>query len=229
MKKKKRIILSLSAILQSFLFAFLLTIGIGYAIGYRAFLVNGWSSEPEIMYQSLVINYKQSQNDLYQEFSSSHDINGNVFTKKENGKNIYVTFSTDGKSFTTHTIVAMKPEGEYFEKGEEVRFDNMGITFVRTVGKKCQIITMTNNESSYQPFITDIKNNSDGVSNGSNGPGFEQNEFKDIYGRVLYSFEKVGQILFFARNNFMQIVVYVIILYIANEIIKFVPAYIKNY
>ena len=229
MKKKRRIILSLSAILQSILFAILLTIGIGYLIGYRAYLVNGWSSEPEIMYQSIVINYKQSHESLYKEFAESHQIDGNTFKANEDGKNSYVTFTSDNRSFTTHTIVAMKPQGEYFEEGETVTFDNMGITFVRKVGKECQIITMTNNENSYQSFINEVKNNSDGVSVGSNGPGFEQNNFENISGRVLYSNEKVGQFLFFARNNFMQIIVYVIILYIANEIIKFVPAYIKNY
>ena len=86
--KAKFIIFSL---LKSLLFAFLLTIVFGFVLGYRPILVNGWSAEPDIHYQSLIIiNQKVKATDLK--------------------VGDYITFSMTGKSYITHRIISIDLE-----------------------------------------------------------------------------------------------------------------------
>ena len=53
---KKRMIVKIA--LSSFLIALVITLISAYFLGYRAFVVRGWSSEPDIHYGSLAIDYK---------------------------------------------------------------------------------------------------------------------------------------------------------------------------
>ena len=217
MKKIYKRMFSLSSIVLCIACAVLITAGIGYFTGHRLYLVNGWSSEPEIKYKSLVMDKTISYSELYEDF-----LEGQV-----EGKAVYITFSKSGNAYTTHSIVAMKPEGEYFEVGEEVTFQNMGITFKRKVKSKCQIITMTNNSNSYASFLKPYLEDPSTQPAGESGPGHEELMFSNVKGKVISVYEKLGQFLFYVRFNFLQIVTYVIIFYIANEIFRFVPDYIK--
>ncbi len=218
MKKNKKRLINISMITSSILFALLFTIIIGYICGFRAYLVNGWSSEPDIPYQSLVIDKKMSYDNL------------NVGD--------YITFGS-GKFYTTHVIVAMAGKGDYADKtsfdfGEEITFESMGVIFHR----KCNnvdgatIVTMTNNFNSYQEFLQPYLDSGDSPATrnqvpAGEGPTAEFNTIKQVQGKVINILPKTGQILFYVKNNFMQIVVYVIIFYIAMELLAFVPAYIK--
>lgn len=74
------------------LFAILIMIVLGYVCGYRAILVNGWSAEPHITYQSLIITYKCKQTDL----------------KVDD----FITFTKSGKSYVTHQIVSIDYEND---------------------------------------------------------------------------------------------------------------------
>ncbi len=217
MKKIYKRMFSLSSIVLCIACAVLVTAGIGYITGHRLYLVNGWSSEPEIKYKSLVMDKTISYSDLYNDFLEG----------QAQGKAVYITFSKSGKVYTTHSIVAMKPEGEYFEKGDEVTFQNMGITFKRTISSKCQIITMTNNSKSYESFLKPYLEDPSTQPAGNSGPGHEELVYSNVKGKVISIYEKTGQFLFYVRFNFLQIITYVIILYIANEIFRFVPDYIK--
>lgn len=217
MKKILKRTFSISRIVLSIVCAVLLTAGIGYLMGYRIYLVNGWSSEPEIKYHSLVVDKAIDYSTLYEDYLEA----------KEKGENIYITFSKSGRVYTTHSIVAMKPEGEYFAKDEEVIFENMGITFKRKINSKCQIITMTNNSKSYANFLKPFLEDPSSQPAGNDGPGHEELLYQNVKGKVINSLEKTGQFLFYVRNNFLQLITYVIILYVANEIFRFVPEYIE--
>lgn len=214
---EKKSIFNWSIISTSILFAILFTIILGYLLGFRAYLVNGWSSEPEIPFQSLVIDYKVKFEDLH--------------------VGDYVTFSNDGKSFTTHTIVAKAGEGDhkdkqYFEANEVIQFENMGVIFNRHISRQCTIVTMTNNYKSYESFLRPYLDSGDSpetrtqVDTG-NGPAAEYMNYSNVHGKVINILPKTGQFLIYIKNNFMQILVYVIIFYIATEFFKYVPLYIK--
>ena len=115
----------LSKCLPAFLFAVFIMIGVGYLCGYKAILVNGWSAEPHIAYQSLIITYRCKQKDL------------------EVGD--FVTFSNSGKSYVTHQIVEIDYENDkivckgwqYNSTTEEyeLQSDSQVIKYSNVVGK----------------------------------------------------------------------------------------------
>ena len=76
--------------------AILITLALGYVLGYRAILVNGWSAQPQIPYHSLIVDCKTSLGNL-----------------KEGD---YITFKNTS-TYTTHRIIAIKKDG-YFANGE---------------------------------------------------------------------------------------------------------------
>ena len=96
MRKKTNIwMVMLHALIPSFLIAFVVMIGLGYLLGYKAILVNGWSAEPHITYQSLIVTYKCKFEDLK--------------------VGDFITFSNTGKSYITHQIVAIDYENDQIE------------------------------------------------------------------------------------------------------------------
>ncbi len=91
-KKQNKAKFIIFSILKSLIFAFIVTIILGYILGYRAILVNGWSAQPDIKYQSLIITQKVKAKDL------------NVGD--------YITFSMTGKSYITHQIISIDYEND---------------------------------------------------------------------------------------------------------------------
>ena len=94
-KKTNMLIVMLRACIPAFLIAFVIMIGLGYLLGYKAILVNGWSAEPNITYQSLIVTYRCKFEDL------------------KIGD--FITFSNTGKSYITHQIVAIDYENDSIE------------------------------------------------------------------------------------------------------------------
>ena len=84
MQKNKKVI---SYCFTALLVSIVLTIAVGYLCGYKAILVNGWSAEPHISYQSLIITYKCKFQDLK--------------------VGDFITFTNTGKSYVTHQIVSI--------------------------------------------------------------------------------------------------------------------------
>ena len=82
----------LSHILPALLIAVVLTIAMGYLLGYKAILVNGWSAEPHISYQSLIVTYKCKFQDLK--------------------VGDFITFTNTGTSYVTHQIVSIDYEND---------------------------------------------------------------------------------------------------------------------
>ena len=96
MRKNKNIFIKmLHACIPAFLFAVIIMIGSGYLLGYKAILVNGWSAEPHILYQSLIVTYRCKFEDL------------------KIGD--FITFSKTGKSYITHQIVDIDYENDTIE------------------------------------------------------------------------------------------------------------------
>lgn len=214
MNKKNSIFSIIKIISTSFLLALLLTIIIGYVCGFRAFIVNGWSSEPDIPYHSVIVDYKVSFDDIH--------------------VGDYITFSNNG-AYTTHVVVAKCGEGDYADKtsfhyGEEIVFENMGITFSRTCTKDgSTIVTMTNNYNSYADLIKEYQEGGTkaGQTCSNEGPSAEFNSINSVSGKVINILPKTGQFLIYIKNNFSQVIFYAIILYIGADLLRFVPNYIK--
>lgn len=193
--------------LKSLLWAIVITLVLGYIVGFRASLVVGASSEPAIHINSLVLDYHCSYSELK--------------------VGDYITFKTSdsGKvQFTTHQIVAIKPEGEYFEKDDVVQFEHCGIKFQRTINVKCQILTMLTNPNQIESVMEDYNAWKTDPANQdayySNGPTLDHVNYSNVMGKVIYSFTNLGKFLFFVRNNFMQIIFYVIIFYVGTLLLR---------
>lgn len=195
----------LSITLKSLLFAFILTILVGYLFGFRASLVIGGSSEPNIHYQSLVIDYKCSLEDLK--------------------VGDYITFKS-GSILTTHMIVAIAGKGDFenfdktFKKGEKIQFFNRGVKFERVILHNCQIVTMATNYSNFEEYTQKTKDNPNFIATEGSGSGIECVNYENVVGRVEHSLTYMGKFLIFVRNNFLQIVVYGIILYAGYILFK---------
>lgn len=93
MPKKENIVkYILKSALKSLSFAILITIALGYLLGYRAIIVIGGSAEPDIHYHSLIVTAKYKAEDLK--------------------VGDYITFTSSGKVFTTHKIVSIDLEND---------------------------------------------------------------------------------------------------------------------
>lgn len=125
MKRKKQKPEFFSSLLKSLVFTFIIAVGVGYLMNYRAILVNGWSAEPFIYYRSLIVT-KKCENKDYKPGD-------------------FVTFTLSGKSYVTHQIVEIyRSTGVVVCKGwnynsqtkrYEHQEDSQTITFDDIVGK----------------------------------------------------------------------------------------------
>ena len=203
-------------VLKTIVFALLLTIAFGYLFGFRAALVIGSSSEPNIHIQSLVIDYKCPYEDLR--------------------PGDYLTFNTGG--YVTHQIIYIKPKGEYIQNGETIRFEHCGMKLEHTIdvgSNDYQILTMPTNENllktlreDYAEWKAKPENAGDDVYFKYNrGPAIDKVKSSQVVGKVIYSLTNTGKFIFFVRNNFLQIIVYGIILYAGTLLLKQNEDYIK--
>ena len=92
MKKNEVVKYYFHSILKALAFALLLTLLLGYLFGYKAILVNGWSAQPDIKYQSLIITTKVKAEDLK--------------------VGDYITFTMTGQSYITHQIISIDLEND---------------------------------------------------------------------------------------------------------------------
>ncbi len=124
-KKTSTFMVMLRALIPALLFAIIITIIAGLLLGYKAILVNGWSAEPHISYQSLIVTYRCKFEDLK--------------------VGDFITFSYSGKSYVTHQIVAIDYENDQIEckgwhynteAGEyELQSDSQYMQYKNVVGK----------------------------------------------------------------------------------------------
>lgn len=123
-EKENKVKFIIYSTLKSVLFAVLIALAFGYALGSRPILVNGWSAQPDIRYQSLVITQRVSKESLK--------------------VGDYVTFSMTGKSFITHQIISIDLENDVIvcadnqynrETGEYEHGGTQTIKYNNIVGK----------------------------------------------------------------------------------------------
>ena len=184
---------------KSVLVSLLLTIVVGYFTGFSALIVKGWSSEPTIPYESLVIEYKN--------------------TKLSDLKvGDYITWTNTGKSYTTHRVIAIKYNG-YFQDDEEITFTINGETktekFSQLKSKATSVLASTNCN-----IITQQKG-------GVDKPCDLINYQKNFAGKVINILPVTGKVVEYVKNNFQQLVFSVTILYVAYWILKIEPKYIR--
>lgn len=120
-KKQNKIVFVIFSLLKSLVFAVIITLIVGYLLGCRYILVNGWSAQPDIRYQSIIITQKTKFEDLK--------------------VGDYITFSMTGSSYITHQIISIDIEndqiicadnqynsetGEYEHGGQQVlKYENV--------------------------------------------------------------------------------------------------------
>lgn len=212
----KKVSMWISLVLKSIVFALLLTIVFGYLFGFRAALVIGSSSEPNIHIGSLVIDYKCPYEDLR--------------------PGDYITFNTSG--YVTHRIISIKPKGEYFQNGETIKFEHCGMKLEHTLSiasDQFQILTMLTNENQlkelrdkYNEWKAQPENSGeDAYYKYDKGPSIDKVKSSQVVGKVIYSLTNTGKFIFFVRNNFLQIIVYGIILYAGSLLLKNEEDYVK--
>ena len=90
-KKENMLMFILKSAVKAVSLAILLTIALGYLLGYKAIIVIGGSAEPDIHYHSIIITAKFKAEDLK--------------------VGDYVTFTTSG-TYTTHKIVSIDLEND---------------------------------------------------------------------------------------------------------------------
>ncbi len=212
----KKVSMWIGLVLKSMVFALLLTIVFGYLFGFRAALVIGASSEPNIHIQSLVIDYKCPYEDLR--------------------VGDYLTFQVGG--YVTHQIVYIKPKGEYIKNGETIRFEHCGMKLEYKISVDSgdyQILTMPTNENLLQTLREDYAEwkakpenaGDDAYFKFNRGPAIDRVKSNQVVGKVIYSLTNTGKFIIFVRNNFLQIIVYGIILYAGSLLLKQDEEYVK--
>ena len=109
MAKKYKFVDYFKFFILSVFVAFVVTLIAGLFMGYKYILVNGWSAQQKIPYQSFILTYKCSKTDLY--------------------VNDFATTSINGKGgYITHQVIGIKYDG-YFENGECYSWEMNGQTY----------------------------------------------------------------------------------------------------
>ena len=105
MEKKVKFIDYIKFFLFSVFVAFVVTILVGLLMGYQYILVDGWSAQQEIPYQSFILTYRCQKTDLHVNDFATMNLNG----------------------YVTHQVIGMKYDG-YFEPGECYSWEMNGST-----------------------------------------------------------------------------------------------------
>lgn len=184
-KAKTKTILSILA--KSLLWAILLTLVFGYLLGYKLILVNGWSAEPYIHYQSLIITSKFKLEDL--------------------NKGEFITYTYTGKNYITHQIIAINKDGSFFEVGQNVDVlingDNYNLIFGKKLDEQgnpsetdddvttnCNIIVLQRTYNEDGSFVLDAR--------------IEYlNYDKNFVGKVIFTSPIIGNTIFTLKNNLL--------------------------
>ena len=196
--KKSKVKRIVNSVIFSILIAIVGTILLSYCFGFRAFLVKGWSSEPYIPYNSLIIDYKHTSLD---------DLDVGDF----------ITLTNTGKNFVTHRIVAIKKDG-YFQADESV-------TIVKDGNEKTfnsfSEINSGNNIENCNIITQQMTKDNEGIDATCELINYENN----FTGKVVKIMPVLGKILNFVRNYTDRIIVAVVILYLGMIFFKFNPDY----
>lgn len=193
----KQIIIS---ILWSVIIAFILTLLLAYCFGFRAFLVKGWSSEPYIPYNSLIIDYQHS---------SLESLNVGDF----------ITCTNTGTSYVTHRIVAIKKDG-FFTADEEVTIYKDGLSKTQKFSEiKISGDTTTNCNIITQQMTQE--------NQGIDKPCELRNYENNFTGKVTHILPFTGQVLNFVKTNIIMIICELAILYVGYIFFKFEPQYVR--
>lgn len=167
-------------IIKAFGLAILITLALGYVLGYRAILVNGWSAEPQIPYHSLIVDCKTSLGNL-----------------KEGD---YVTFK-NSSSYTTHRIIAIKKDG-YFANGEIIVATINDKQYKMVVGKN-EVYDINTPDSEIPTSVSTQHRNCNIITmqSGEADANKDYVNYNNVVGKVIYSNYLIGENIFSLRNN----------------------------
>ena len=211
MARSERIKELIIRIVVGFLIAIAGTLLIGYFTGFHGYLVVSGSSLPYIEVESLVLDYKVPEENLH--------------------VGDFITFQMS-KSYTTHKIVAKCGEGDYqdrtqFNAGELIYFVNEGVKFERKISSNCTIVTMATNFPDKENLQQEYEADNTKVVPDGTGSMIECINYSQVGGKVMHCFPKTGALIFRIKERFIEIVAYILIAFIAENLLKFAPDYVK--
>lgn len=167
-------------IIKAFGLAILITLALGYVLGYRAILVNGWSAQPQIPYHSLIVDCKTSLGNL-----------------KEGD---YITFK-NSSNYTTHRIIAIKKDG-YFANGEIIDVTINDKQYKMVVGKNEVYDINTPDSEIPTSASTQLTNyNIITMQSGEANANKDYINYDNVVGKVIYCNYLIGENIFSLRNN----------------------------
>lgn len=196
--KKSKVKQIVNSAIFSIIIAIVGTILLSYCFGFRAFLVKGWSSEPYIPYNSLIIDYKHTS-----------------FNDLEVGD--FITLTNTGKNFITHRIVAIKKDG-YFSLDEQVTIYKDGKSKTFTTFSE---INSGNNVTNCNIITQQMTRDDEGIDSTCELINYQNN----FTGKVVKIMPVLGKTVNFIRNYTDRIIVAIIILYLGMVFFKFTPDY----
>jgi signal peptidase I len=203
---------------KSWLWAFVIALVLGYLLGFKLILVNGWSAEPEIHYQSLILTSKYKIEDVE--------------------KGDFVTYSYSGQSYITHQVIAVNNDGSFFEKDQiiDVLIDgeNYELKFGYKLTSEGEISTEedTSVTTNCNIIVMQRTYNTDGSFNLSASLEY-LNYDNNVKGRVIAQSYAIGKTIFLLRSNmfilFGVLSCFVLLFIIKNQCeIDFKPDFIRE-
>ncbi|MGD9901282.1 MAG: hypothetical protein AB7S44_01955 [Spirochaetales bacterium] len=198
MENKKRVSLASKIIkitLLAILAAMVLTIGIGYAVGYRALIVDGVSMEPIILYRSLAIDKKMAPEDV-----KIGDI---------------ITYTGSAGGFITHQLIRVRTtEGDVVAEfrdydAYDASWDENGAYYIFMPEYGTDVVAWYSGTAFTEDmlYVTQGTNYTvnpfDGSPDGS-GLGIT---YDRVYGIVKASIPYVGDVVFFIQDNIILVII----------------------
>lgn len=179
----------ISILAKALLFAVLVGVLVGYLFGYRYILVDGWSSEPYIPYQSIILTAKTQLKSLkVGDFITYTSANKMFFSQQSNVTHQIIAIKYDGYFVEGEQITLTADDKTYqVEYGYDIKLDDEGnpvYTKNNNVSTKCNIITMQR-----QKGKADISANK------------EYKNFDQVVGKVVGCNLMLGKTIFLLMQN----------------------------
>ena len=136
-----------SIVVRALLFALLAGLILGYIFGYRYILVNGWSSEPYIPYQSIILTAKTELKSLkVGDFITYTSKQESFFSMQSNVTHQIIAIKYDGYFVPGEKITLVADDKTYeIEYGNDIKLDDEGnpvYSPIQNPSATCNIITM---------------------------------------------------------------------------------------
>jgi len=178
------------AVLLGLLMLLSLTILIGWAVGYKAFIVDGASMEPIIHYRSLVVDYKKAAEDIQIGDAITYKVTGIITHRLVRVKTSTNDIIAEFRDMADYEA-SWEEDGAYLVEREDLGVDVV-IWYSGTVFTEDMTFVTQGTDTDINPL----------ASNAS----LENVTYSQIEGIVLFSIPNLGNVIIFIQKNVILIV-----------------------